>query len=128
MPTSVPPTKADPSSVLPPKRPALTQEQFSKLALLLQHLNADTLTLPDNVKDVRDAQKKRLKQNRDPKSWVGQPVQGSGQRGLSDTEKCWLSSERGCCSTVWCGSWLMMWSTILCPIPPPPHHMLDNYT
>jgi hypothetical protein len=72
----------------------LSQEQFSKLALLLQHLNADSLTLPDNVKDVKDSQKKRLKGNKDPKSWVGQPLQGNGQSPLSDTEKCWLSSER----------------------------------
>jgi len=92
--TPLPPTSPDPSSVAPQKRPALTQEQFSKLALLLQHLNADSLTLPDNVKDVKDSQKKRLKGNKDPKSWVGQPLQGNGQSPLSDTEKCWLSSEQ----------------------------------
>lgn len=95
MPVSVPPTRPDPASVAPSKRPALSQDQFTKLATLLQHLNADTLTLPDNVKDVKEAQKKRLKNNRDTKTWIGQPLAGSGQqKGLSDTEKCWLSSER----------------------------------
>lgn len=97
MPVSVPPTRPDSSSVAPAKRAPLSQEQFGKLALLLQHLNADSLQLPDSVKDVRDSQKKRLKQSKEVKSWVGQPLQGSGMAPLSDSEKCWLSSERASC-------------------------------
>ena len=89
----------------PPRRPDLTSEQFTKLATLLAHLNGPEFTLPTTVKDVKAAQKARLKRfGAKPEQWSGQPLV-SGNKDeqllpLSDVEKCFLSNERESCRVL----------------------------
>lgn len=93
------PSSPDPSSK-PASLPTLSAEERGKLETLIRHLNEPGLLLPSTVKDVKSAQKYRQKQYRDVGGWVGKSLDrdSSGSlndcKGLSDREKCLLTSER----------------------------------
>lgn len=94
-----PPTAPAKESENPPRRPELTKDQFSKLSALISHLNGPDFALPCTVKDVKAAQKARLKRHgAKPELWTGLSLASGNKdevmRPLSDTEKCFLSNEQ----------------------------------
>lgn len=98
-PVYTPPTAPAKESENPPRRPELTHDQFSKLSALLSHLNGPEFALPLTVKDVRAAQKARLKRHgAKPTEWSGLPLASGSKdellKPLDDIEKCYLSNER----------------------------------
>ena len=105
--TSLPITDIDPSSKQASPNPKLTSDQQHKLNTLIDHFNSnDTLRLPVTVKDLKAAQKQRLKQlgGEDvANKWTGTPFPGlkdGSSASLSDREKAWLTSERAPFSPV----------------------------
>jgi hypothetical protein len=90
------PKQPDASSSFAAKRADLTAEQQGKLEAVIQHLNTPGFKVPNTVKDARSAQKQRLKQSKDPKNWLGKPLDlgVSSTAPLSDAEKCYLTNER----------------------------------
>lgn len=94
-----PPNAPAKESENPPRRPELSADQFSKLSALVSHLNGDAFSLPVTVKDVKAAQKARLKKyGSKPQEWSGLPLSSGNKdeqlRPLDDIEKCFLSNER----------------------------------